>query len=101
MKTTGIILLALLLSACSTITVRTDNEHEAQRSPDYQERFTFWWWGLKGEYTINVREVCVGKPVEQMQTVHDIVDVAGTLFTLGIYSPRTARVWCQQPAKEA
>ena len=100
MKRTGLLLLVLMLGACSTVTVRTDQQHEAQRDPDYHQRFTFWWWGLKGEYSINVREVCIGKPVEQMQTVHDLVDVFGTVFTLGIYAPRTARVWCQPPAKE-
>lgn len=90
MKKLITIIMLLSLAGCSSVTIRTDGQREASAPPTYEQRYTYWWWGLKGEYSVNVREVCNGQPVEQMQTVHSIVD------SLGIYSPRTARVWCKE-----
>lgn len=89
----------LLLSGCSSVNIRTDGEKETTRPPDFEQTFNYWWWGLKGEHEVNVREVCLGKPVEQMQAVDTLSDSLFGLITLGIYSPRSARVWCKE--KEA
>lgn len=96
MKKLIAIVLMITLAGCSSVTIRTDSQREASAPPSFEQRYTYWWWGLKGEYSVNVREVCRGNPVEQMQAVHSIVDTFSALFTLGIYSPRTARVWCEE-----
>jgi len=96
MKKTIIILFAfLVLSACSSVTIRTDNQKESTNRPTYQKSFNYWWWGLRGEYDVNVREVCSGNNVTQMQSISRLSDTAFTIITLGIYSPRSARVWCE------
>lgn len=96
MKRTTLVLCAcLLLSACGSVTIRTDNQREDTENPSYQKSFNYWWWGLKGEYDINVREVCSGKNVTQMQSISRFSDAALTIMTLGIYAPRSARVWCE------
>lgn len=90
-------LLLSSLLACSSVTVRNDHQgKETQRLADYQQRFVFYFWGLKGEHSVNVREICQAKKVEQMQSVFTLADSALGLVTLGIYAPRTARVWCTQ-----
>ncbi|GAA3939907.1 Bor family protein [Litoribacillus peritrichatus] len=91
-----IILLIGSLSACSSVTLRTDHQKESSAAPTYQKRFHYWFWGLKGEYSVNVREICAGRPVIQMQSVDTFVDILGQVFTLGIYYPRSARVWCAE-----
>ncbi|OUS32392.1 hypothetical protein A9Q99_00970 [Gammaproteobacteria bacterium 45_16_T64] len=96
MKRFSLLILCVCLWSCSTVSIRTDGAREATRTPDYDKRHTYWWWGFKGEHWINVREVCNGKGVEQIQAVHSIIDSAGILFTLGIYAPRTARIWCKE-----
>jgi len=74
--------------------VRTDNGEENNQAPSFQKSYNYWWWGLKGEHSINTREICAGYAVEQMQATYTITDALAGLFTIGIYAPRTARVWC-------
>ncbi len=96
MKKLTVIFLVIALNACSAVTVRTDNSPETSEPPSFQQRYTYWWWGLKGEHSVNVREICVGRRVEQMQAIYSVGDSLLALFTLGIYSPRTARIWCKE-----
>ena len=84
-----------LMTGCANVNVRTDNMPEVNTAPTFEESYSFWWWGIEGEYEVNVREVCLGKGVEQMQTVATFNDALITLATLGIYSKRSARVWCK------
>ena len=84
----------ILLQSCAAVNVRTDDQPEDLSTPTFQKTYTYWWFGLQGEHRINVREVCMGKPVKQMQTVDSATDSLMRLITLGIYWPRTARVWC-------
>lgn len=86
--------LVLLLQGCAAVNVRTDDQPENQSPPSFQQTYTYWWWGVKGEYRINVREICAGHSVEQMQTIDTFTDSIMRTITLGIYWPRTARVWC-------
>ena len=94
MRILFIMLVALFVSACSSVTMRTDGEAESSAAPSFQQSYTYWWWGLKGEHTINTREICTNQPVMQMQSTYTLSDAFAGLFTLGIYSPRSARVWC-------
>ena len=96
MKQLFLFTLMIVLSACSSVTVRTDNKSKDVSSPSFQKRYTYWWWGLQGKHSINVREVCSGKAVEQIQAVDTLSDVILITITLGIYTPRTARVWCDE-----
>lgn len=87
-------LLLTMVTGCASVNVRTDNQAETHSAPSFEQSFEFWWWGIEGEHTVNVREVCLGKGVKQMQAVTSIQDTLISLLTLGIYSKRTARVWC-------
>lgn len=89
-------ILLTLVSGCASVNVRTDNLAESQVPPSYEKTFSFWWWGLEGEHEVNVREVCLGKGVEQLQTISSFKDSVISLLTLGIYVKRTARVWCKE-----
>lgn len=91
-----IITLSLLsMLGCSSVTMRTDQQPKNHDTATFQKTYPYWWWGLRGEHDINVREICLGKEVKQMQAVNTFTDSLSILFTLGIYSPRTARVWCK------
>lgn len=98
MKLKSILCTLLLVSAtgCASVNVRTDSAPETVKPPTYEQSFEFWWWGTKGEHEVNVREVCLGKGVEQMQTVNTFSDSFVSIITLGIYYKRTARVWCKE-----
>ncbi|WP_261862727.1 Bor family protein [Psychrobacter sp. JCM 18900] len=48
------------------------------------------------EQTVNAAEVCGGaQNVAKVQTVQEAKDIALGLVTFGIYTPRTAKVFCR------
>lgn len=87
----------LLLSGCAAVTITQQGEPEFKYRPHYEERKHFFLWGLIGEHTVNTREICRDRTVVQMQTKFEAMDVLYTALTLGIYLPRTAKVWCEIP----
>ncbi len=89
-------MVTLLMTACSSVTVRTDGLKETHEPPTFEKRYSYWWWGLRGEYDINVRQVCKGHGIDQIQAVDTISDSLLQLITAGIYSPRTAKIWCKE-----
>ncbi len=101
MRVLGFMLIFACFAGCSSVTVRTDALEKTRTPPDYQQRYDYWWWGLEGTHSVNVREVCRGSEVAQMQSVATIPDVLWAVATLGIYIPRTARVWCGGKTHEA
>ncbi|MDB5105750.1 MAG: Bor family protein [Fibrobacteres bacterium] len=93
---TGCGLAALVyLSACASATIRPEGGEKVGGAPTYEESKSYFWWGLSGEHEINVVEVCKGKEVEQIQSQYTFLDGVKTFFTLGIYAPKTAKVWCK------
>ncbi|MGR6872854.1 Bor family protein [Pseudomonas sp. HK3] len=96
MKIISMLLVVISLSACSSVTMRTDDKPKSHAAPTFQKTYTYWWWYSVGEHDVNVREICKGKPVEQIQTITTATDFLAHIFTLGIYAPRTARVWCKE-----
>lgn len=90
-----ILILAVLIGGCSSVTMRTDQADKTRHPPAFQQSYDYWWWGLKGEHSVNVREACQGKNVTQVQSVTTIPNLLATIFTLGIYQPRSARIWCE------
>lgn len=90
-----LLFVSLIVTGCASVNIRTDNLPESQHPPTFEQSYVFWWWGIDGEHSVNVREVCLGKKVKQMQTVASFQNSVITILTLGIYSKRTARVWCE------
>ena len=103
MKTGRILLLIfgllLSLAACNTVTVVPNGGWRRSGNPTYEERKNYFLAGLIGDHRINVREVCGDREAVQLQSQDKLGDVLLRIFTIGIYSPRTARVWCQRGAK--
>lgn len=96
MKKLSLLLFMIGLCSCSSVTVMTDAKIKNREAPSYEKRFNYYWWGLSGEHKINVREVCKNNVTVQVQAVATLSDTILTAITLGIYSPRTARAWCEE-----
>lgn len=103
MKTKMLYLLVLimLLQGCSSVTMRPYGGEKDRQPADYSVSKTFWWWGIKGEHEINTSEICGNRRVMQMQTVLTVSDILRGIVTLFIYSPRTAKVWCEPAESQA
>ena len=86
--------LVFILSGCSTVTIATDSREKITSKPTYEERKNFYWWGLKNEHSVDVQSVCNGTEPVQMQSQQTFNDGFLSVITLGIYYPRTAKVWC-------
>ena len=93
---TVLCLLILIMSACSSVTVRPDGGAKDSSEPSYIDSKAFYLLGLIGEHDVDVNEVCEGAAITQMQTVATGTDWIISVLTLGIYTPRTAKVWCAE-----
>lgn len=95
MKATCAVVAVIYLSACATATIRPEGGTRIGGTPNYQESKSYFFWGLAGEHEIDVAEICQGKAVEQIQSQYTFVNGLLTAITLGIYAPKTAKVWCK------
>ena len=84
----------VLASGCATQTGLI--QPTQQVTPTYSKSQTFFISGIGQEQTVNAAEVCGGAAnVAKVQTMQEPVDIALSLVTVGIYTPRTAKVYCK------
>lgn len=88
-------LTALTLSGCASVTITESGPSDFTYRPHYEESKHFFLWGLIGEHRIDVTKICRQYPVKQMQTKYSALDALYASLTLGLYLPRTAKVWCE------
>ena len=91
----GVLLAAVIMSGCSTVTIHPQSMGKLSSPPTYEERKGYFLWGLAGEHRIDVQQVCGEKEPKQMQSQATFVDGLLGVITLGIYAPHTAKVWCE------
>jgi len=91
---TFVLIITVVLSGCAAVTITDTGSADFRYRPHYQDSKHFFLWGLIGEHRINVREICGDQAVKQMQTRFEPLDVLWGGVTLGLYLPRTAKVWC-------
>lgn len=92
---TGIALLSsICLAACAPATFRPSGGPKDVSKPTWQERKPYFFLGMVGEHEIDVGPICGNRRVDQMQTQFTFPDILVTLVSFGVYTPKTARVWC-------
>jgi len=91
----------LMATGCSTVTMRDKGQAKLDSDPSYQSSEPFFLWGLVGTSKVDVNEVCQGREAVQLQAQTTFVDGLLRVLTIGIYSPRSARVWCASPSRKA
>ena len=89
---------ALTLSACANVTISKAGSDPASSPPNYEDSKSYFIGGLVGEHTVDVKKACNGGEAKQMQSRTTFVNGLVSVITLGIYTPRTARVWCEEKA---
>ena len=87
---------AILMSACATVTITKRGVARSEAEPTYRRSQDFFLWGLVGgPHEVDATEICGSKrEAVQLQAQHTVGDVVLTLLTVGIYAPRSAKVWC-------
>ena len=88
-----ITLSAILVTGCATQSFTLNNNNAA--TPDQNTMQTFFISGLGQEQEINAASVCGGADkVAKVEAKHEFVDGLLGFITLGIYTPRHAKVYC-------
>ncbi|WP_244160207.1 Bor family protein [Rodentibacter trehalosifermentans] len=83
----------LLLSACSTQTAYVKSQTGKLTLEDNQ---TFFLFGVGQEETVNAVKVCGSEEkIAKVESELTGKNILLGIVTLGIYTPRTARVYCQ------
>lgn len=95
-KISLLLLLSSFVTGCASVTVRPQGGNKDSSQADYIDSLPFYLGGLVGKHKVDVNEACEGNEVTQMQTITTSSDWFLGLLTLSIYSPRTAKVWCEE-----
>lgn len=86
----------LFFNSCQTVTISPKGKKFVVSStPDYERSQHFFLYGIIGQRIVNTAQICRGRAVRQMQTQQTFLDSLLASVTSGIYTPRTARVWCE------
>ena len=88
--------LCLLLVGCQNVTIRPGGGERLGGTPAYVQRQHFYFFGLSPSARyVNLEAACPNGVASQMRAQRTFVDGLLGGITLGIYTPRTAQVWCQ------
>jgi len=90
-----IIALTLILGGCSTVTIQPKPTEKLTTKPTYQSSRPFFLFGLIGESTVDVKEVCGDSRVLQMQSQRTPLDAVLLVATGAIFTPHTIKIWCE------
>jgi hypothetical protein len=95
MKKLAIAAIVLSLTGCAT--QRFDVRSDTQNAPTQDNSQSFWVGGIGQSEEIDAGKVCGGgAKVQRVETQMTAGNVALTILTLGIYSPRQVRVYCSR-----
>ena len=84
---------ALLFSGCATQTFYFNSN--STTTPAKLETQTFFISGLGQEQAMNAAEICGGAfNVAAVESKQNAIDIVLGVLTLGIYTPRSATVYC-------
>ena len=89
---------ALLLSGCATQTYYVnDNRGGNKTNPEQEISQPFFVSGIAQQRTMDAAEICGGaEKVAKVESKLNFLDGLLGFITLGIYTPRTAMVYCTQ-----
>ncbi|MDP3651862.1 MAG: Bor family protein [Rhodoferax sp.] len=89
------LLISVALVGCANQRFNVAGEGSST-APKLEDRQSFFISGLGQKQTIDAAKICGGAgKVDTVDVEHTFVDGLLGFFSLGIYTPRTARVYCK------
>lgn len=83
-----------LLAGCATQTANVRST--ANTTPNYSKSQSFFIGGIGQEKQVDAHSVCGGEQnVAKVESIQTPKDIGLSFLTLGIYTPRTANVYCR------
>lgn len=93
-KIVSLAVLAAVMTGCAAQTTLVHGG--AKATPTYQKSQPFFVSGIGQQKTVNAAEVCQGAHnVAKVESKLEPKDAVLGFVTLGIYTPRTAKVYCK------
>lgn len=89
------LVISVALSSCATQRIYTSDGSVAMNA-DYEKSQAFWLSGFGGFAELNAQQICKDKTVERVETFWSFTDGFFNVMTIGIYTPRTVRVYCAE-----
>ncbi len=91
----GLAVLLVAAVGCSTVTLNPAGTKRRSSEPTLVQRKSFYAFGLVGDQSIDVRMACGSQQPVQIQARTTGTDFVVSILTLGIYTPRSVRIWCE------
>ncbi len=88
----------IFVAGCSTVTISPQGKPKVGREADYEDSKAFFLFGLVGKQQVDITKPCNGQEPQQIQTQSTFLDSFLGIITIGIYSPKTVKVWCGKGA---
>jgi len=85
----------VFMGGCASVTITPKGQGKLESPPTYSEKQPLYLFGFVGEPHVNVKKICGDNKIRQLQTIDQFSDRLLGIVTLGIYTPRTAKVWCE------
>lgn len=89
-----VVLMSTLLSGCMSSKVVFDESFNRRPPVTYEDYFDYYFLGLKGDNMVSLNQVCLTEKPLAVEYLYSVEDIVISAFALGIYTPRTLRVWC-------
>jgi len=89
-----LVILSGISAGCMSTTVQMDDKFSSSATPSYVDYFDGYLLGFIGHPEVNLQKVCVDQKPFGVEHVKTAEDGFLTIVTLGIYSPSTIKVWC-------
>lgn len=91
----SLITAALCTTACVTSRQVFDSNADINRKPEYEDYLDRYLFALAGSnQEVDAATVCMERKPQTALKIYTFEDALLSVVTLGIYTPITARVWC-------
>ena len=85
--------------SCASVNVELVPEYEKTISFVHYSHYGF--FGLLGSDSLNIEQACAGRGPVKIKNYFSFEDFLFTLTTVGLYSPKSTRVWCGHETESA
>ncbi|MDE0119932.1 MAG: hypothetical protein OXM55_08010 [Bdellovibrionales bacterium] len=96
-----IILLTIICINLSCASISMELEPNSKKSTSFNHYSHYVFFGLIGNDSLNIKQACMeGTPVH-IQNYFTFEDFLFAISTIGLYSPKSTKIWCQLPHQDS
>lgn len=98
----GVLFIIATLSGCATQSFDVNPPVGPMSEPELEESQSFFVYGIAQGEVVDAAEVCGSvQNIARVETEQNALDSVLSFLTGGIYTPRTARVYCLQAPSDS